>query len=480
MTAESEPSRTREPMTGSSCAKLVGETAGTIVALVHAGAVSPEQLVQAHLARISAVDPQLGAFQHLRCQEALDEAERLGAHPDLRNLPLAGVPIAIKDNVAVSGVPMRIGSRATANAPTRRDHPAVQRLRAAGAIVLGTTRVSELCTWADCDSAFGATRNPWKAARTPGGSSGGSASAVAAGMVPLALGADGMGSIRIPAACCGVVGFKPGSGVVPAMLGQSAWFGMAENGPFATTVTDTALMLSVLAGRPELCCAEPPKKPLRVAVSVRAPLAGITVDREIAAAVCETGELLATAGHTVEQADPPSLAVRSVIAILARWFAGVAQDADGLDKGLLERRTRTHARLGSFAQALHLIRAQDHADWCRRHESFYRRFDLLITPVVATAPPRADGWSGRSWTACVWAEARFAPFTAAWNFAGGPAAAVPAGLHSDGTPLAVQLVAPPGGEATILAIARQLEMLRPWPRHPIGVPDGSRVQSTGS
>lgn len=209
---------------------LVGETAGGLAALVRARQVRPVDIVRAHLERMSGVDPQLRAFQQVREEASLAEADNLGGCANLGGLPLAGVPVAIKDNVAVSGEPMPLGSIATPGTPSDADHLVVQRLRAAGAIVLGTTCVSELCVWADCDSALATTRNPWNPHRTPGGSSGGSAAAVAGAMVPLALGADGMGSIRIPAACCGVVGLKPGGGVVPARLGVSAWHGMAENG----------------------------------------------------------------------------------------------------------------------------------------------------------------------------------------------------------------------------------------------------------
>jgi amidase len=283
-------------------------------------------------------------------------------------------------------------------------------------------------------------------------------------MVPLALGADGMGSIRIPAACCGIVGIKPGAGVVPSRLGISSWFGMAENGALATTVQDAALMLSVLADRPEFRAIDIPARPMRIAVSTRVPLPGVRVDREIEAAVAATAEALKGKGHHVERADPPRPSPRAVISILAHWFAGAAEEARGLDETMLERRTRTHARPGRVVERLGLRRAQDRATWQALHEPFFRRFDLLITPVLAALPPRAE-WSRRSWTATMWTETRFAPFPASWNFAGYPAASIPAGMHSTGMPLSVQLVASAGGEQTILAVASQLETLRPWPRH---------------
>jgi amidase len=444
---------------------LVGESAARLVALVRAGHVTPVEIVQAHLSRIAAVDSRLGAFQRVRVDKALAEAGALASSERLRRLPLAGVPIAIKDNVPVSGEEMRIGSVATTRTPSDADHPAVQRLRAAGAIVIGTTRVSELCIWADCDSAFGTTRNPWNPERTPGGSSGGSAAAVASAMVPAALGADGMGSIRIPAACCGLVGLKPGTGVVPAALGVSAWHGMAENGPMATTVEDVALMLAALAERAEFRDPQPPERPLCIAVSTRPPLPGVKVNEEFAAAALDAGRALAAAGHKIELADPPAASVRSVVAILARWFGGVAQDARALDTSRLERRTRTHVRLGKLVGRFRLVRDQDRAHWRRLHEPFFNRFDLLVTPSLAAPPFTAAHWSQRSWGATLFADARLAPFTSPWNFAGYPAAVVPSGVHSNGLPLSIQLVAAAGGERMILSVAKQLEGLRPWQRH---------------
>lgn len=288
-------------------------------------------------------------------------------------------------------------------------------------------------------------------------------------MAPLALGADGMGSIRIPAACCGVVGLKPGTGVVPADLGVSGWFGLAENGPLATTVDDAALMLSVLADQPALRTPEPPR-PVRIALSTRPPLPGVRVDPEIATAVVRAAGDLSGAGHTVELADPPGVSARSIVAIFARWFAGAAQDAQTFEMLKLEPRTRTHVRLGRIVQRCGLVRQRDRENWQRLLEPFFRRFDLLVTPMHAMLPLRADGWSRRSWISTVLTDLRFAPFGAAWNFAGYPAAVVPSGLHSRGMPLSVQLVAAPGGEGLILSVARQLERLRPWRRHALEIP----------
>jgi len=444
---------------------LVGQTAAALAGLVRAGRVSAADVVRAHVDWIAALDPQIGAFQIVRAERAIAEAEALAAREDLRQLPLAGVPVAIKDNVAVAGEAMRIGSLATSESRCAADHETVRRLRSAGAIVVGITRVPELCVWATTDTADAITRNPWNLDRTSGGSSGGSAAAVASGMAPLALGADGMGSIRIPAAACGVFGLKPGAGIVPSYLGVSSWYGLAENGPLATTVEDAALMLSVLAQRPQFARVEPPAGPLRIAVTTRSPVMGVSVDREWSAAALESANRLANAGHSVQRAEPPAMTLRGVVSTLAHWLAGAAEDARALDEKLLERRTRTHVRLGRIALRLALVGSREREAWRQINEPFFNRFDLLLTPVLASVPIRSERWSQHGWAANVYSNVRFAPFTAPWNLAGYPAAAVPAGVHSDGTPLSVQLIGSAGGEARILSVAKQLEMLRPWSRH---------------
>jgi amidase len=438
-------------------------TAAEIAADVRAGRRTARQETEAALARIEADDPALGAFQQVRVFAALREADDVDARPDRDRLPLAGVPVAIKDNVPVAGEPMRIGSPATDPTPRPADHEVVRRLRAAGAVVVGITRVPELCVWGATDSSFGITRNPWKRDRTPGGSSGGSAAAVAAGMVPIAHGNDGMGSIRIPAACCGLVGIKPGSGVVPSDLGNGSWFGLAENGPLATTVGDAALTLSVLAGRPELARVDEPDV-LRVAVWTKAPTPATPVDRHWAAATVETADLLREAGHIVHERRPPydqALARSSLV----RWTAGAELDARLVrDRSALEARTRRHAAAGRLALRLGLPRPKGQVRWQRRAQQFFEHVDVLLTPALARPPLPARAWSRRGWLANLWADVQYAPFAAPWNLAGWPAMAVPAGLAPGGLPLAVQLVGPPGSEPRLLGLAAQLERLRPWPR----------------
>jgi amidase len=439
-------------------------TAVETVAAVRAGTATARTAVQASLDRIAAVDDALGAYQVVRGERALAEADEVDRRPDLADLPLAGLPVAVKDNVSVTGEPMRDGSAATDRTPQAEDHEVVRRLRAAGAVVVGLTRVPELCVFGATDSVFGVTRNPWDRGRTPGGSSGGSAAAVSAGSVAVAHGNDGMGSIRIPAACCGLVGLKPGLGTVPAGLGAGSWFDMAENGPLGTTVADVALVLSVLAGRPELADARPVESRLRVALSVRSPGLGSPVDRAYADAARRTADALAGAGHTVREQDPP-YSTAMMLAATTRWFAGAARDAEGVeDPALLERRVRRHAALGRAVLRTGGPQEKGRTRWREAAERFFADHDLLLTPALAQRPLPAVRWGHRGWAANVLANSRYAPFAAPWNLAGWPAMAVPAGVHPAGTPLSVQLVAPPGGEALLLQVAAQLEQLRPWPR----------------
>ncbi|AXE90272.1 amidase family protein [Streptomyces sp. Go-475] len=436
-----------------------GRTAAEMSAAVREKRVTPREVVAEHLERIRRLDGRLGAFRLVRAEKALAEADEVAARGDLSELPLAGVPVAVKDNVAVRGESRRVGSAATPDTPTAHDHVTVARLRAAGAVVVGLTHVPELCVFGTTDGVLGTSRNPWDPARSAGGSSGGSATAVAAGMVPIALGNDGMGSLRIPAANCGLVTIKPGHGVVPAGEG-STWFGMAEHGPLATTVEDARLMLSVLAGTAPVPRSEPGT--LRVAVSLRSPLAGVTISRPYATAAREAAGALMRAGHQVRRADPPyplSLATTS----LTHWAAGTAADAQGLESRLLTRRTRVHARVGR--PFLAGVRSGGGREQLRRRlEPFFTEYDVLLTPALARRSPKAGPWHERGWLSNVLANTTYSPLTPAWNLTGWPAMAVPCGTLPSGAPGSVQLVGRPGSESRLLDLAAQLEERNPWRR----------------
>jgi amidase len=444
----------------------IGRSAAQIAEAVRTGGAEPRAVVQQHLDRIERLNPQLGAFRRIRHGEALAEADAVAARPDLARLPLAGVPVAIKDNVEVIGEQLRNGSAAFPADVQDTDHPVVARLREAGAVVVGVTNVPELCLTPMTDSVYGIARNPWNRDRTPGGSSGGSAATVSAALVPLAHGNDGLGSIRIPAACCGLVGIKPGAGVVPpSITGEPAWYGLSENGPLATTVHDAALGLSVMAGDPGLAQLDDPGV-LRIGVSVRPALAGLPIDPRSVAATVETGELLEGRGHKVSPHAgryPAWLGPGT----LRTWYSCAYKDALGLDRTKLDRRTRRMAATGRVLETLHFGGGGVRDRWRGgAADDFFGDIDVLLLPSLATIPPPARRYGDRGAIINTFISVRAAALYGAWNIAGWPAMNVPAGVHDvAGTPLSIQLVARPGGERLLLELAAQIEAARPWQRH---------------
>ncbi|MBK1785609.1 amidase family protein [Prauserella cavernicola] len=427
--------------------------AADIAAAVRGGELDPVRPVEQALSRIEAADGVVGAFRTVRSAAALREAVALRERADLANLPLAGVPVAVKDVVGVAGETVEWGSRAGQRTPASTDHEVVARLRAAGAVVVGLTRVPELCIWPMSDTPEGIARNPRQPSYVAGGSSGGSAAAVAAGMVPLAHGTDGAGSVRLPSAMCGVVGIKPGRGVV-AESGEQHWFGMSSHGSIAATVADAALLLGVLAERDDLLAPGEPGR-LRVAVSTQVPLTHAPVPRPLREAATRAAARLGSAGHRVVQATPDY--GTATLGLLTRWFAGPAEQAEEFDASLLQRRTRTHVAIGNVVRRAGLVRERTASEWTRRAEVFFADHDVLVTPSLAARPPKAVRWHERSCLANAVPSVQVAGFAGLWNLAGFPAMSVPVGGFDDGLPIGVQLVAAPGGEATLLAVAAQLE-----------------------
>ena len=437
---------------------------------VRSGQLTPRQIVERCLDRIAESDPAIGAFQVVAADAARRDADALAGRADLAELPLAGVPVAVKDNIAVAGLPTRHGSAATSAAPADRDDELVRRLRAAGAIVIGKTRQPELAIWPFTESrAFGGTRNPRDPSRNAGGSTGGGAAAVAAGMAPLALGSDGGGSLRIPAANCGVVGFKPGRGVVPLAGGLTEhWFGCTAFGPIAATVADAALALDVLAGggrgrdsvpsEGRLRVAVPSEGRLRVAVSLRSPSPLGRPDATARAALAVATDLARAAGHTTATASPPYPA--TLINAWARfWYAGVATEARqlGLNPNELEPRTRAVLKKGDRLLRMGRPNRDDARLWRDRVLGWFERYDVLITPAIARPAPVA-GWADTAgFLPSYLASARAVPYSQAWNLAGLPALTLPLGgpPPQPGRPGAVQIIAP--DEDTIIRFALELE-----------------------
>jgi amidase len=433
--------------------------------LVRSGEVAPRELVETCLERIERIDPHLNALRVVFAERALAEAEQAaGRHGAGDERPLLGVPILIKDDVDVAGEVTMYGSSAN-DRPAAADAEVVRRLRSAGAIVLGKTHTPELMQWPFTESAtFGRTRNPWDLERTPGGSSGGSGAAVAAGLVGAALATDGAGSIRIPAACCALFGLKPQRGRVPDAPRPDTWQGLSTIGCVTRSVRDTALYLDVVADHEGTSFVEAATRepgPLRIGYSARNPLFA-PVAREPRGAFEETIALLRSLGHTVEPCDPPYGDILSEV--IPRYLRGVHEDAAALPHPRrLERRTRAMARMGGLLPAAVLARARAHeAATTERLGRVFAAHDVLMTPALASLPLPIGRYEGRGALWTFNGVARHTPFTPPWNVTGQPAASVPTGFTPAGVPLAVQLVGRPHDEATLLSLASQLESARPW------------------
>jgi amidase len=439
--------------------------------LIAAGEVSARELVQATLDRIARLDGRINAFRVVLAERALAEADQADARRRAgEERPLLGVPVAIKDDTDVAGELTAMGTVATGTVPAARDAESVARLRAAGAVIVGKTHVPELVMWPFTESAsFGATRNPWSLAHTPGGSSGGSGAAVAAGMCGVALGNDGAGSIRIPAAFCGVFGIKPQRGRVPIAGGASAgWHGLNHTGPIARTVADAALFLDAAAdGAPgggfAVAAAREPGR-LRIAVSTNVPPGALArLGREQRDAVLTTADLLRSLGHDVVERDVDygTAAARNV---LARFLRGIRDEVAAVPHPeLLEARTRGMARRGGLvpARAVRRARAAESA-LAARIEGVYATADVVLLPGPAGPPFRIGALAGRGADRTLNAAAARVPFYGAFNATGQPACSVPAGFDRDGLPLAVQLAGRPRDEAALLSLAAQIERARPW------------------
>jgi amidase len=474
---------------------LMFRPAGELAGMVRSGEVTARELVEISLGRIEELNPQLNAFVEVDAERALAAAAEIQTGDER---PFAGVPVAIKNNRAVSGLRLTYGCSLMAEYVADYDHNVTRRLRDAGFVIVGSTTLPEYGILPVSEArVFGPTRNPWDLQRTPGGSSGGAAAAVASGMVPVAHGNDGGGSIRIPAACCGLVGLKPTRGrVSPAPeLGDSA---LGIDGMLTRTVTETAAILDVLSGYEpgDATWAPPPSEPfaaaasrepgrLRIAATTLPPVPDAVVDPLCSQAVDDAAELLRSLGHEVQEVVPPwqQDGLRELFGVvfsnhiaLSIAYSGMvagreptAEDMEPMSWAIYSMIRRLNAVQGMGA-------ATQLQAYTRRLVAFLEPYDALLTPALAerplplgtldTAAPEPMSTFTRS--------GLFTPFTPVFNASGQPGISLPLYEGEDGLPLAVQLVGRPAGESALLALAAQLEEASPWAgrRAPVAVEVG--------
>ncbi|MDO0909886.1 amidase [Streptomyces sp. DT2A-34] len=439
------------------------------------GEVTSRALVARALARIEATQGSVNAFRVVRAEAALAEAE--AADEELAagvRRPLLGVPVAVKDDMDVAGEPTAFGCSGEFP-PVTEDGEAVRRLRAAGAVIVGKTNTCELGQWPFTEGpAFGATRNPWHPDHTPGGSSGGSAAAVAAGLVPAALGSDGAGSVRIPASWTHLIGIKPQRGRISTWPRGESFQGITVNGTLARTVADAALLLDAAAGNHDLDPHRPPainaseavgRDPgrLRIALSLKPPFTAVParLQPEVRARVVQLAEKLSGLGHLVEEADPPygqiglTFVPRATVGI-AEWVSATPFPA------LLDPRTRDAARLGRLLGGVPL-RAARRAEALlhRRIGAFYESYDVILAPTTAAPPPRIGAMLELGGFATDRAMIAACPYAWPWNVLGWPGINVPAGFVG-GLPVGAQLLGPANSEPLLISLAAQLEAELRW------------------
>jgi amidase len=441
--------------------------------LVRSREISSAELVGLYLERIERLDPQLNSFVTVRGEEALAEARASDAAGG--DAPFRGVPIAIKDLTATNGIRTTYSCSAFVDHVPDFDTAVVRRVRDAGFVIVGKTNTPEFGTVAFTESELnGATRNPWNPDLTPGGSSGGAAAAVASGLVPLAHGSDGGGSIRIPASCCGLFGLKPSRGRVSAAPFGSLE-GLSTAGSLSRTVADTAAFLDVISGYEpgDPWWAPPPDRPfaeevgvdpgpLRIAVTSTPPIE-VPVHPDCSTAVRSVAALLEDLGHRVEDGMPLWFEADLIDLFITIWqvspglYAVAPEALTPLNRGLLEAARST----SSADYALAAARLQAAA---RRIVRFWDEYDVLLTPTLAL-PPVPIGWQEEGVEGAreqLRRNTEFTPFTSVANLTGLPAMSLPLHGSNDGLPIGVQAFGPPAGEALLIRLAAQLEEARPW------------------
>ncbi|WGV26231.1 amidase [Halotia branconii] len=437
--------------------------------------VSPLELVEIYLKRIQQLNPQLGSYFTVTAELAIaDATAKTQMLITTSELPqFFGVPISIKDLNALASVPCTYGNPALLNNIPEYDDGVVTKIKQAGFIVLGKTATSEIGSFPYTEpTGFPPARNPWNLEYTPGGSSGGAAAAVAAGLCAIAQGSDGGGSIRGPAACCGLVGIKPSRGrVSKAPLGDRH-AGIATNGPIARTVADAAALLDAISGYvtgdaywledPEtsfLAATQEKLGALRIAFATSIPPLG-EADANCQQGVLKTVDLLQQLGHKVEQKCPDFSGLVEPFQVV--WQAGIA--ASGLPSEILQPVNRwLFARTGSVAEYLQAVSQMQIV--ARQIVAFFDTVDVLVLPVYLHSPIRIGEWSNLSPEETFQNIVRWVAPCPAANATGQPAIAIPVGFDSNGLPISVQLIGKPAAETTLISLAAQLEAANPWIDH---------------
>jgi amidase len=453
---------------------------------IRAGEISSRELVEESLRAIVAMNDDINAFVTTASERALEEADAIQPGDER---PLAGVPIAVKDLIALTeGIRTTHGMAAMGDWVPDHDSATVRKLRAAGAIIVGKTNTPELGILPVTEPIrFGPSRNPWDTSRTPGGSSGGSAAAVAAGMVSLAHGNDGGGSIRIPASCCGLVGLKPSRGRVSwAPDWTEGAIGLPTDGCLSRTVLDTATTLDLIAGYEpgDSFLVPPPSAPfadaarradpgkLRIGFTLEAPN-GAPVDPECQQAVKDAVELLQELGHEVEEAELPADEgyVENFVKV---WVGGTGDElhtfdrwlGEPLDRSKLEPLTAQMEEIANAQSGTDLLIAMDYLRrMSRRILAFWTDHDVLVTPTLAKPPIEIGALEpadGEPPIQMLINSAAWVPFTPVFNVTGQPGISLPLHQSADNLPIGVQFVGPPAGEEMLIALAAQLEQARPW------------------
>jgi aspartyl-tRNA(Asn)/glutamyl-tRNA(Gln) amidotransferase subunit A len=457
---------------------VVWSSALDLAARIRQKDVSPVEVTEAILGRIEALNPRLNAF----CLVAADQARAAALDAEVAVMkreplgPLHGVPISIKDVIFTRGLRTTGGSRLFADLVPEHDAVAVSRLRAAGAIVLGKTTTSEFGHKAVTESPlFGITRNPWDLTRTPGGSSGGAAAAVASGLGPIGLGTDGGGSVRIPAAFCGLVGFKPSYGRVPEYPAFPGWDHVSHTGPLTRTVRDAAMVLDAIAGGDDrdpgslqaeagsyLEACERGVHGLHVAWS--ADLGYARVD-PVVAALCENAAAeFETLGCHVEVVNPAweNLEEAFGTMLAAQFHAAFGEQIAGHEGEVDPTLAKFVARGASVSTRDYLLARARMREFWQEALAFLARFDLLLMPTVAVPPFAVDAKPPREIAGESVSVLGWMPFTYPFNITGQPAASVPAGWTAENLPVGVQIVGQRHADATVLAACAAYEAACPW------------------